>query len=272
MKQRPRSHRGGDAPTLLERVDLALATQLVARDVAEDDADAGDAIASAQRVFDEVRRPSDSDAGFVAALLRLRGFVVDDLDARNVLTGSPGRLQPMNQEYRMVCGLAAAVRMVREQAAAGAAPDGWFAVELWKLLTAELPRFRNNEIRRGAPWDSVLYVTYPKPDQLRYLLDTFDERHHYRDNPMVFGGLHPVRQGFRIMWRFARIAPFPDFNGVLGWLLMTHWLLLKGYPMLQPVAPDQVMLARLLGGPPPTRIVQFEARLLDVVGQLQSAG
>ncbi|MCR9245010.1 MAG: hypothetical protein NXI31_08250 [bacterium] len=266
MKKNRVNPEGQQGPTLLERVDVELATRLA------DGSQSNEPIANAQRVFDRLRRPARSDAAFISALLRLRGFVVDDDDARAVLADRPSRLAPVNQEFRMIKGLAAALRMLRDQAAAGNAPDGWFAVELWKLMTTELPRFRNNDIRRGAPWDSVLYVNYPAPDQLRYLLDTFDERHYYRDNPMLFGANHPVRQGFRIMWRFARIAPFPDFNVVMGWLLMTHWLLLKGYPIIVPEAPDQVMIARLLGGPPPTRIVQFERRLLDAVCELRHVG
>ena len=172
----------------------------------------------------------------------------------------------------MIRGLESALRMVRGRAADGSPPDGWFGVEIWKQLTAELPRFRNNELRRGPPWDAVLYVNYPSPDQLPYLLDTFDLAHHFRDQPQLFGAHHPVRQGFRIMWRFARIAPFPDFNLLIGWMLMVGWLQTKGYPLLVPEAPDQVMLARLLGGPPPKRIVQFEKRLLSAVSGFQDAG
>ena len=251
---------GEREPSLLERVDLALASRMVEGGVPHE------AIASAQRVSDAVRRPAHGDAAFVAALLRLHGFVVDDDDARAVLAGRQCRLEPVHQEYRLVRGLAAALRATRERASAGRAPDGWFAVDLWKLMTADLPRFRNNEIRRGQPWDSVLYVNYPAPDQLRFLLDVFDAEHSYRDQPLLFHAQHPVRQGFRILWRFARIAPFPDFNVVMGWLLMNGWLLHKGYPLLVPEPPDQVMLARLLGGPPPTRLVQFERRLLSAVG------
>lgn len=256
---------GQRGPSLLERVDLALASQLV------ESGDEAEPIANAQRVFDGVRRPAPSDIRFVAALLRLRGFVVDEEDAKAVLGGNPGRLEPVSQEFRMIRGLGAGLQLVRERAARGLPPDGWFAVEIWKRMTADLPRFRNNEIRRGPPWDSVLYVNYPAPDQLRYLLDTFDFEHRFRDLPAMFDSHHPVRQGFRILWRFARIAPFPDFNILMGWMLMTGWLQLKGYPLLVPEPPDQVMLARLLGGPPPSRIVQLERRLLDAVADWQDA-
>ena len=172
----------------------------------------------------------------------------------------------------MLQGLAEGLQLVRERAASGKPPDGWFAVDIWKRLTAQLPRFHNNDLRRGPPWDSVLYMSYPSPDQLPYLLDRFDLAHHYRDQPLLFSALHPVRQGFRIMWRFARIAPFPDFNLLMGWMLMVAWMQWKGYPVLVPEHPDQVLLARLLSGPPPYRIVQLERRLLEAVEDLQQAG
>jgi hypothetical protein len=257
-------HAGNLGPSLLERVDLALASRLVGGGPAEP-------LAGAQRVIDGVRRPTPADAEFVAALLRLRGLPVDDLAAQAVLHGGHGPLSPVNQEYRLIKGLHAGLQRVRERAA-GAPPDGWFAVEVWKLITAELPRFRNNELRRGPPWDAVLYLDYPAVDQLPFLLDTFDLAHCFRDQPPAFLPLHPVRQGFRILWRFARIAPFPDFNLLLGWVLMAAWLQWHGYPLLAPEPPDQVLLSRLLSGPPPTRVVQLERRLLTVVEQLQRAG
>jgi hypothetical protein len=43
---------------------------------------------------------------------------------------------------------------------------------------------------------------------------------------------------------------------------MNAWLQAKGFPLLAPAPGDQAFLARLLSGPPPTRIVQLEARLL----------
>lgn len=250
---------------MLERVDLELASRLVAGNRAEP-------LASAQRVLDGARRPGPTDPALFAALLRLRGFVVADEDAKAVLRGTSGRLAPVNQEFRMIRGLAAGLQLVRERAAAGEPPDGWFAVEIWKQMTAELPRFHNNDLRRGPPWDAVLYLNYPSPDQLAYLLDTFDIEHSFRDQPLLFSAFHPVRQGFRIMWRFARIAPFPDFNLLMGWMLMVSWLQWKGYPMIMPEHTDQVMLSRLLSGPPPQRIVQFEKRLLDAVTERQQAG
>ena len=256
---------GQQGPSLLERVDLALASRLVA-------VESDEPLASAQQVLDGVRRPAATDAAFFAALLRLRGFVVADDDARDVLTGTPGRLSPVNQEYRMIRGLAAGMQLVRERAAGGEPPNGWFAVEIWKQMTAELPRFQNNDMRRGPPWDSVLYVSYPTVEQLPFLLDRFDLEHSFRDIPQLFRSFHPVRQGFRIMWRFARIAPFPDFNLLMGWMLMVAWLQWHGYPPLLPERADQVMLARLLSGPPPLRIVQLERRLLDAISDWQQAG
>ena len=246
--------------SLLERVDLAIASRMVGRSPAEDE------LAAAQRVIDAMRRPHPGDATFVAALLRLRGFVVDDRDVTDALTGRPGRLSPLTQEHRLARGLQSCLERVRERALGAEPPDGWFLVDLFRTMTGELPRFRNNELRRGPPWDALLYVTHPPHHELRSLLDSFDAKHCYRDVPAVFQGLHPVRQAFRILWRFARIAPFPDFNTVVAWLGMNAWLLAKGFPLLPAERGDQELLARLLGGPPPTRIVQFEARLLEQFG------
>lgn len=246
-------------PSLLERADLALASRLT-KVVAEPEPEE-----SAQRALDQFRAPAASDAAFLASLLRLRGFVIADEDVAAVLDGREGRLSSLSQEHRIVRGLHKGLVEIRQRARDGLAPDGWFFLTLFREMTFELPRFRNNELRRGPPWDAVLYTTYPTPDQLHFLLDTFDEEHCFRDLPAMFRSLHPVRQGFRILWRFARIAPFADFNLVVGWFGMNAWLQYKGYPLMPAQAGDQAFLARLVGGPPPTKIVQFEARLLETI-------
>jgi hypothetical protein len=259
----------GDAqsgPSLLERVDLALASRLV-RGV-----DNQEPLAGAQRVIDGVRRPMPSDVVFIASALRLRGFVILDEDAVAAVEGTPGRLSPLTQEYRLLRGLRECLRLIRQRAANGLPPDGWFLTDLFRTMTVDLPRFRNNDLRRGPPWDSVLYVAYPQSDELRFLLDTFDLQHHFRDQPGAFLPHHPVRQGFRLMWRFARIAPFPDFNFVMAWLLMNSWLQWHGYPLIAAEQGDQALLSRLVGGPPPHKIVQFEARLLAAVEEHRHAG
>ena len=223
---------------------------------------AAEPLANAQRVLDGLRRPTPEDAGFLASLLRLRGFVVDDDDALDVLFDRPGRLAAITQEHRLLRGLHECLRSIRARAATGAAPDGWFLVELFRTMAARLPRFRNNDVRRGPPWDAQLYVDYPPAEQLRGLLESFDVARCYRDVPAVFGALHPVRQGFRLLWRFARMAPFPDFNVVLAWLGMNAWLQAKGYPLLCSEPGDRELMSKLIGGPPPTKVPQFEARLL----------
>ena len=243
--------------SMLDQIDLALASRLVGEPVEQD------LIAGAQRALDGIRRPAPTDAEFLISLLRLRGFSVDDEDGQAVLAGRESRLSPLTQEYRLLRGLQQCLRMIRERAAQSLPPDGWFLVELFRAMTAQLPRFRNNDLRRGQPWDALLYVNYPSPEQLRFLVDAFDCKRCYRDAPIAFHGLHPVRQGFRLMWRFARIAPFPDFNVVIAWLGMNAWLQSKGLPLLRSVPGDQQMLAKLLSGPPPKKIVQFEARLLS---------
>ncbi|MBL9077184.1 MAG: hypothetical protein JNL08_06765 [Planctomycetes bacterium] len=246
---------------MLERVDLALASRMVA------DGNEGEPLATAQRVLDGLRRPMPEDAAFLASLLRLRGFVVDDDDALDVLFDRPGRLAAITQEHRLLRGLQECLRLIRARAAAGTPPDGWFAVELFRTMAARLPRFRNNDLRRGPPWDAQIYVSYPPPEQVRGLLESFDLDRCYRDIGPLFRSLHPVRQGFRLAWRFARIAPFPDFNVVLAWLLLNAWLQTKGYPLLTSDAGDRELLSKLLAGPPPTKVTQFEARLLRTLEQ-----
>ena len=109
---------------------------------------------------------------------------------------------------------------------------------------------------------------YPAPEHLAPILDTFDVNRCFRDVPLVFQRLHPVRQGFRLLWRFARVAPFPDFNLVIAWLGMCAWLQSKGFPLLMPEREDQQFLARLVGGPPPLKVLQFEGRLLGALGEV----
>ncbi|MFY9343772.1 MAG: hypothetical protein WAT39_14885 [Planctomycetota bacterium] len=251
----------GQPLSVLERVDLALATRMVA--VAADEP-----LAGAQRILDGVRRPAPGDAAFLASLLRLRGFVIDDDAVAEVLAGRNGRLSPVAQEHRLMRGLLACLCAIRVRAADGQPPDGWFLVDLFRAMTMELPRFRNNELRRGPPWDAVMWADHPAPEQLRSILDSFDEPHCYRDLAPLWNSLHPVRQGFRLMWRFARIAPFPDFNLVIAWLGMNAWLQAKGFPLLPPEVGDQHMLARLISGPPPTKLVPLETRLLTTLGEV----
>lgn len=245
----------------LERVDLALASRMLTPGADSEP------IAAAQRVIDGVRQPGVGDVPFVASLLRLRGFVLADEDAADVLGGRPSRLSPVTQEHRLLRGLAECLQRIRQRAADGREPDGWFLVELFRTMTAELPRFRNNDLRRGPPWDALLYVDYPAPDQLRVALDRFEPETCYRDTALVFQALHPVRQGFRLFWRFARLAPFADFNVVVAWLGLNAWLQAKGFPLLAAAPGDPQALVRLISGPPPTRVPLFEARLLASLGE-----
>lgn len=244
----------------LERVDLALASRMLTPGADNEP------IAAAQRALDGVRQPGVADIPFIASLLRLRGFALADEDAADVLCGRPSRLSPVTQEHRLLRGLAECLQRIRQRAADGREPDGWFLVEMFRTMTAELPRFRNNDLRRGPPWDALLYVDYPAADQLRVALDRFEPEHSYRDTPVVFQALHPVRQGFRLFWRFARLAPFADFNVVVAWLGLNAWLQAKGFPLLAAAAGDQQALVRMVSGPPPMRVPVFEARLLASLG------
>jgi hypothetical protein len=250
---------GGGRPTLVERLDLALAARVAQR------ADLVDPRAVEAWADGALGQGITEPAAWVARVLLLRGIVVTYDEAAAILAGDSNRYRPDDQEYRLTVGLHRVLQRIGAQAAAGQEADGWFLVELFRLLVGELPRFRNNTLRRDLPWDSVLYVPYPQPGEVRALLDTFDAAHAFRDFPPLFESLHPVRQAFRILWRFARIAPFPDFNLLMGFVAMNAWLLARGYPMVSPDRGDRLMLNRLIGGPPPRRILRFEARLLAAV-------
>ncbi len=240
----------------LDRVDLALASRLVGAGSEQD------LIAAAQRALDGIRLPAPADSEFLISLLRLRGMAINDNEAGKVIAGRHSKIPALSQEYRLLCGLKECLNMVRQRASTNNPPDGWFMVELFRTMVKDLPRFRDNELRRCPPWDAMLYINYPAPEQLRFLIDSFDSESCYRDAPLVFNSMHPVRQGFRMMWRFMRLSPFPDYNAVIAWLGMNTWLQSKGYPLLSAEKEDQQFLAKLLSGPPPTEVVSYEARLL----------
>jgi hypothetical protein len=247
--------------SLIDRLDIALVQRIAGFD--------GDIeqemLQSAHLYHDKLFRPSSVDPLFMAALLRLRGFTVQDSDAIEVLEGSSRRLMPASQESQLLFGLVDVLEMMRERASQGRAPDGWFLVELFKTMTRGLPRFRNNALRIDQPWDGMLYVQHPRPAELTAALDRFDYGNRYFDAPSAFDRLHPLRQGFRILWRFARIAPFPDLNVPMAWLAMCSWLLARGYPMLMPESADREAMPRFVASPAPTRMAPWEARMLDCI-------
>jgi len=255
----PKEEHSPAQPTLLERLDLALATRMAHRAELVD-------LRRAEAWSEKwMGPPAAAPAHLIAGLLGLRGLAVTEADAAAILAGGTGRHRREDQEYRLTVGLRGALARIVEHTGDGRMPDGWFMVELFRTFAGELPRFRNNTLRRDLPWDTILYVTYPKPGQVRSLLDTFDQAHAFRDFPALFRSLHPVRQSFRILWRLARIAPFPDFNLVMAFVAMNAALHARGYPMLAPRREDRALLNRLVSGPPPRRIARFEARLLELV-------
>ena len=253
--------------SILDRVDLSLAQRIAGSAGGNED----QWIKAAHGHHDRLYRPSSQDPMFMAALLRLRGFAVQDKDAVEVLQGTSRRLAPACQESQLLFGLVDVLQMIRDRASQGRAPDGWFQVELFKVMTRGLPRFRNNALRVDQPWDGVLYVNHPRPGELTAVLDRFNYANRYRDLPAIFDRLHPLRQAFRILWRFARIAPFPDLNVPMAWLAMCGWLLSRGYPMLSPEGADRELIARFVSGPPPTRVVRWESRLLEAIGKHNQA-
>ncbi|GAB4136667.1 MAG: hypothetical protein Fur0037_01340 [Planctomycetota bacterium] len=249
-------------PTILERIDLTLADRLVG---AAADADI---LASADGLRERLYSPSGGDARWIGSLLRLRGLLVLDEDVADVLTGNTARFPSGTQESCMIRGLHELLCAMRERGRSGRTPDGAFLREAFEIMTAGIARFRNNTLRRDQPWDSILYVSYPGPWEVEERLSTFDEAHRYHDAPSLFDGLHPARQAWRVLYRFARLSPFPDMNLPMAWVAMCSYLLARGYPILAAAPQDQGLLHRLIGGSPPARLRQFEGRLLEAVESL----
>jgi len=245
-------------PTLLERIDLALAERLAS-------ASEERLLADAERRTTAIYRSQDGDPAWIAGLLRLRGMEVDDEDVLRLRDGRRSRYEPHHQEARLIAGAERVLQAIRDGASQGTRPDGWFMVELFKTLTLGVARFHNNHVRRDAPWDGVLHVSYPAADEMQYLLRTFDADRRYRDLPARFDALHPVRQSFQLLWRLARMAPFPDLNLPMAWVGMCSWLLVHGYPAIAPRPTDRDVLLRIVKGGPPSRIPALEHRVLDAV-------
>lgn len=239
---------------VLERLDLALA-----RRVADGD---GDVVATARRQQSRWFESETGDDKWVAATLGLRGLRIHPADVAAVLFRTPGRFRRQDQEYALILGMQSVLQIIRNRAVRGVSPTGSFIVDLFRVLTTEVRRFRRNALRGDHPWDGLLHVTYPEAEQLKGLLDSFTEDKCYRDIPARFRSLHPVRQSFRLLWRFARLAPLPDFNIPMAFVGMNSYLMSKGYPLMTPEAEDREFLAKVISGPPPRRLTQWESRLL----------
>ena len=247
--------------SFLQKLDLYMATRLV-----------GDgASAPAVRALTEGSplppAPSVDVKEWISSVLSLRGLLVHPEDVHGVLRHRGTRYRDMQHEHAMIRGLYRVFRQMRKRATLGKAPDGWHLVESFKMFTRGIARFRNNQLRRDMPWDAILYVQYPDTETVRRMLDDFTLDLCYRDNQIRFQTLHPVRQAFRVMWKFARIAPFPDFNLVMAFVAMSEYLLYRGYPLFCPEPEDRALLHRLVSGPIPNRVMRFESRLLGRIAQ-----
>lgn len=250
-----------DAPqyNVLERLDLALAERLTSRSTRMD------LPRAAEQGVDLLGLPRGNDADWIRGTLSLRGIRVETKDVLDILAARSKVFQHDHQEHALVVGLKGILNLIRERGSRGVQPDGWCLVDLFRVLTRDIARFRGNDVRRDQPWDAILYVKYPAAEEVRGLLDTFHPDYRFRDLPVAFDRLHPVRRAFRILWRFARIAPFPDFNLVMAFIAMNASLLANGYPLVFPEAHDREVLTHLVSGPVPQRFSAFEARLLQVV-------
>lgn len=198
---------------------------------------------------------------WIVGLLALRGIKIELEIVQGTLRGRRNA-HCSRQERVLIEGLNRALDRMLGRARLSEPPDGWFLVALFETVTQGLPRFTNNQLRRDLPWDGLRPLTYPRPDSLRGLLDSFTWANRYREVPDAWDREHPVRQGFRVAWRFARIAPLPDFNLMFSFVAMNAFHLASGYPLVVPEPSDKAMLERVVRGGVPYRIVQFESRLL----------
>jgi hypothetical protein len=245
--------------SMLQQLDVFLAARLLS---GREDVPAVHALTDGEGLPDIL----SVDLGeWVSSVLSLRGLLVHPEDVEAVRSGRTSRYVESQHEHAIIKGLCAVFRMMHKRAAEGRPPDGWHLAEQFKLFTRGVVRFRKNSLRRDLPWDAILYVKYPEADRVRSFLDGFNLDMCYGDHPLRFHGLHPVRQAFRVMWRLARIAPFPDFNLVMAFIAMSEYLLYEGYPLFCPEPEDRALLHRMVSGPVPSRIMRFESRLLGRV-------
>lgn len=251
---------GADAETpplnLLQRVDLALARRVATSTLQVQELTRGIGL--------PVPPPVDPNA-WIAGVLGLRGLLIHEQDVAAVIAGDESRYDPDCHEHNLIAGMARVYECLLQRADPCRAPDGWLMVELFKEFTRDVKRFRNNFTRRDMPWDAILYVNHPKHDDVSACLDSFRLENYYTDNSLRFKSLHPVRQSFRVMWHFARIAPFPDFNLTMAWVALNLYLLHCGYPMLLAERDDRERLYRLITGPVPLRITTLESRMLKML-------
>lgn len=247
--------------TYLERLDLALAGRIVPR---AEQLDASSPLEDWANLMVDPTPRLRPHAGLVSGHLELRGLDLRIADVYAVLHGRSESIRKDQQEYTFIHGMARCLALVQERGRTGNPPDGEFAVTLFRTFAGDLARFRNNWLRRDMPWDGLIYVPYPDAADVPMLLGDFNALQAYRDQPLRFASLHPVRQAFRVLWRLARIAPFPDFNVLMAFLAMNTFLVAKGYPALTPMPGDREVLNKLLSGPPPTRMPMFEARLAEL--------
>ncbi len=246
--------------SFLERLDVSLASRWVSGSM---DAPAVHTLTEGSGL-PEV--PTVDPRRWISSVLGLRGLLVHPEDVDAVLSGRDCRYTELQHEHAMIRGLGRVLRVIHQHASQGRAPDGWHLAQLFKVFSRGVSRFRNNSLRRDMPWDAILYVTYPAPERVRSLLDDFNLDACYGDHPLRFCNMHPVRQAFRLLWRLARIAPFPDFNLVMAFVAMSEYLLYSGYPLFCPEPEDRAMLHRLVSGPIPNRIMRFESRMSAVPG------
>lgn len=244
-----------DIPSLnlLERLDLALAARAVTSvpDVA--------GLTEGQRLPSP---PTTAAKHWVSGILGLRGLLVHPDDVERITGSEKFEEANEHQKYLLIRGMCAVHSRLEDLVGKGITPDGWSIVELFEKFTSGVARFRNNTLRRDMPWDSILYVNYPQCDDLKDCLDSFHLANSFTDIKVRFQNLHPVRQAFRVMWHFGRLAPFPDFNLSMSWVAMNLYLISTGYPAITPQGEDRELIHRLMTGPVPVRITPFEARLL----------
>jgi len=188
------------------------------------------------------------DICWIVGALGCRGVHVTARDVENVLQGTAGRFMPGQPEYALIRGMRSVIDHLETRAEYGMLPDGHGAIEMYGMLTAELFGLVEDNLRIAEPWETLPGVAYPRPEDLDGLLATFCREHAYHDEKRRFEALHPVAQAALLFRRFAHLAPFRDFNLLVGGLTASWFLLAHGYPPFLPQAVDKSTMRVVLAG------------------------
>ncbi|MAE77503.1 MAG: hypothetical protein CMJ85_11620 [Planctomycetes bacterium] len=198
-----------------------------------------------QRLMESRQR---RDVRWIIGALGGRGVHVTECDVEACLQATSGRFLPGQPEHGLIRGMRAAIDHLETRAEYGMLPNGKAMVQLYDLLTADLFGLANTTLRAADPWEILLGIDYPQPAELKGQLARFHRECGYLVRLPLFDALHPVGQAAMLLHQFVRIAPFRDFNLLVGGLAASWYLLAYGYPPFLPQAVDGATMRLVLAG------------------------